>query len=277
MGFRSFATLMVTVALAAPLLVGCSGPEKSSADGRPAYLALYERREYRKAYDEAVAAAGGSTGREHDQAALTAGLAAAALEPPRESDAERWLKPLVENQDTRVSGVASATLGMFAQRKSNHTKAVDLLTNSVNKLVGEDQARAAMFCGDSLVALGKSSEARAMYDRAAAAPVSDRLLKQQIDARVASSKNASPTPDGSGTFTVQLGAFGDFQRAMAESARLQPKTQAAGLPNPRVVRTSKDGKTLYVVRVGRFPTRAEGDAARNKLGSAGVVMAASGE
>ncbi len=50
MGFRSFATLMVTVALAAPLLVGCSGPEKSSADGRPAYLALYERREYRKAY-----------------------------------------------------------------------------------------------------------------------------------------------------------------------------------------------------------------------------------
>ena len=269
--------MAATLALAATLLVGCSGPEKSDSHSGPTYRALYERREYRKAYDEAVAAAGGSTGREHDQAALTAGLAAAALEPPRESDAERWLKPLIENQDTRVSGVASATLGMFAQRKSNHARAVDLLTNSVNKLTGEDQARAAMFCGDSLVALAKPAQARAMYDRAAAAPVSDRLLKQQIDARIASSKNTSTTPDGSGTFTVQLGAFGDFQRAMAESARLQPKAQAAGLPNPRVVRTAKDGNPLYVVRVGRYPTRAEGDAARNKLGSAGVVMAASGE
>jgi len=274
-GFRAFWLPVTPLLLGALLLVGCGSSQ--TTDTRSDYQSLYERREYRKAYDEAVAVAGGTTGLDRDRAALIAGLAAAALEPPREADAERWLGPLVENQDTRVSGVASATLGMFAQRKSNHSKAVDLLTNSVNKLSGEDQARAAMFCGDSLVALGKGSDARAMYDRAAGAPVRDRLLKQQIDARVASAKNAGPTPDGSGTFTLQLGAFGDFQRAMAESARLQPKAQAAGLPNPRVVRSAKDGKPLYVVRVGRYPTRAEGETARNKLGATGVVMAASGE
>lgn len=270
--------LALPLILAALSMASCSDTQKVDSLGRPTYEALYEHREYKKAYDEAVAAAGGTTGKERDRAALTAGLAAAALEPPREADAERWLTPLVQNPDNRLSGVSSATLGMFAQRKSRHAQAVELLTNSVNKLGGEEKARAAMFCGDSLQALGKAAEAKSMYDTAASLPVVDRLLRQQIDARVATAQNPGKTSDGVGTFTLQLGAFSDFQKAMAESARLQPKTQSAGLPNPRVVRTTgKDGKTLYVVRVGRFPTRAEGETARNKLGQSGVVMAAASE
>ncbi len=264
--------------LALALLVvlgGCAsgGGGGAAPSGGSDYQALYQRREYVKAYDAAAAAYATSSGRERDKAALTAGLASAALE--KETDAQRWLKPLIQNPDSKISGTAGATLAMLAQRKSRHTEAVDLLTGAVDKLEGDDKARAAMFCGDSMQALGKGAQAREMYQRAQQAWVRDRDLRAQIDARL--STITTGTPNEGGSFTVQVGAFGDYQRAMAKAAALQPKASAAGLANPRVVRGTKDGKPIYMVRVGRYGTRADGERAKQRLGEDGVVMVASGE
>ena len=262
---RKIAMGMLTLAGA---LGGCA-----SGDRQSDYVQLYERREYVKAFEAGQSAYASASGHERENAALTTGLAAAALE--RETDSERWLRPLLNSEDPKIAGSAGATLGMFAQRKSRHAEAVTLLTAASAKLTGDDKARASMFAGDSLQALGKPVEAKAMYAQAAAL-VTRSDLRTQITSRTAAiAKPTAATPTGA--FTVQIGAYSDFQRAMATSARLQPKAASAALASPRVVRSSKDNQTPYVVRVGRFATRAEGEAARRKLGNEGLVMVASGE
>lgn len=256
------------------LLPGCSSTPKTASTTD--YERLYQQREYTKAYQAASAAYSGATGLDKDRAGLVAGLASAALEPPKEADAQRWLTPLVQSPDPKISGTAAATLGMMAQRKSKHAEAVALLTPASEKLTGNDQARAAMFAGDSLQALGRSGEARAMYDKAAAS-ATDRLLTQQVTARRATI--ASDTATAKGAFTIQVASFSDLPKAIAAAAKLQPKATAAGLPAPRVVNTQgKDGKTMHAVRIGRYATRAEAQAAQRKIsGEQTMVMVATGE
>lgn len=257
-----------------PLLAACSSTPPAA--GGTDYERLYQQREYTKAYQAAAAAYPNATGLDKDRAGLVAGLASAALEPPKEADAQRWLTPLVQSPDAKISGTAAATLGMIAQRKSKHAEAVGLLSTAAEKLTGNDQARAAMFAGDSMQALGRTAEARAMYEKASSG-ATDRMLVQQVAARkstVTTDKSVSK-----GSFTIQAGSFSDVQKAMAAAAKLQPKASSAGLPAPRVVNTTgKDGKAMHSVRIGRYATRAEAQAAQLRLsGEQTVVMVATGE
>lgn len=274
---RSIRILRVTpVALAALIAVapGCSSSTPATNAASTDYEALYKRREYTKAYQAASAAYTKTTGLERDRAALTAGLACAALEPPKEADAKKWLTPLTQSVDGRIAGTAGATLGMISQRKSQHTEAATLLTTASEKLTGNDKARAEMFAGDSLQALGRSAEAKAMYDRAVT-DASDRLLAQQVQARL--STIASGT-SATGSFTLQFGSFTDLQKAQASATKLRAKATSAGLAAPRVVSSTADGKTMHSVRLGRFATRAEAQAAQRKLdGEQSVVRVATGE
>ncbi len=284
-----FAASLLAVAAASVLLAlapaGCSSdgdkPGASAAGTTTDFERLYKQREYTKAYQSAAAAYTSTTGNAKERAALTAGLSLAALQPPKEADAERWLKPLVDSSSTAVAGSASATLGMIVQRKGRHTEAVTLLTAASDKLVGDDRARASMFAGDSLQALGRGPEARSMYERAASS-TTDRLLTIQITSR--QSTVANDAAPAKGAFTVQVASFSDAQKARAAAGRLAPKAAAAGLAAPRVVQTTgKNGAAMHSVRIGRYATRADAQAAQQKLANqAGaseptLVMVASGE
>jgi septal ring-binding cell division protein DamX len=259
------------------VLPGCASSGGSAQAQRDEdFEALYKKREYTKAYQAASAAYATAEGPRKDRAALTAGLALAALEPPKEADAERWLRPLVQSPTNSIAGSASATLGMIAQRKARHTEAASLLTSATEKLTGDDRARAALFAGDSYQALGKAAEAKRMYDLAAAS-TGDRLLGIQITSRLSTLNTDSTRPQGS--FTLQMGSFSDPTKARATASRLAGKATSAGLPGPRVVQTAgKDGKPMHAVRIGRFATRAEAQAAQNRLaGEQSLVMVATGE
>jgi cell division septation protein DedD len=256
---------------------GCvSSGESAQAQRDEDFEALYKKREYTKAYQAASAAYSTAEGTRKDRAALTAGLALAALEPPKEADAERWLRPLVQSPTNSVAGSASATLGMIAQRKARHSEAASLLTSATEKLIGDDRARAALFAGDSYQALGRPADAKRMYDLAAAS-TGDRLLGIQITSRQSTLNIDTTRPQGS--FTLQLGSFADAGKARTAANRLAAKASAAGLPGPRVVQTTgKDGKPMHAVRIGRFATRAEAQAAQNRLhGEQSLVMVAAGE
>ena len=264
---------------------GCASdgdtPGSSAAGTTTDYERLYKQREYTKAYTAAAAAYTGATGVAKERAALTAGLSLAALEPPKEADAERWLRPLTDSSSTAIAGSASATLGMIVQRKGRHAEAVTLLTAASDKLVGNDRARASMFAGDSLQALGRGPEARSMYERAANS-TTDRLLTIQITSR--QSTVANDAAPAKGAFTVQIGSFSDATKARAAADRLAPKAAAAGLVAPRVVQTkAQNGSTMHSVRIGRFATRADAQGAQRKLAAqpgasdATLVMVATGE
>lgn len=257
-------------------LVGCqSGGATATSTPAADYESLYTRGDYAKAHQAAIAAHAKSTGAARERAALTAGLSLAAMQPPKEAEAQRWLRPLVTSENSGIAGSASATLGMISQRNGRHAEAVTLLTAATGKLLGDDRARAAMFAGDSLQALGKGAESREMYAQAAST-ATESLLKVQITSR----QNTIPA-DGpaKGAFTIQVGAFSDAKKAKAAADRLATKTAAAGIPAPRVVQTSGKSGPVHAVRIGRFATRAEAQAAQQKLAgeSSAMVMVASGE
>ena len=104
----------------------------------------------------------------------------------------------------------------------------------------------------------------------------DSTLKVLISDRIAAVTGLNKA--GTGGFTVQLGAFGSFQRAQVQADRFRARAQAAGLSTPRIVQTKNSaGALVYAVRVDRFTTRQAADAARAKLGADARVMTTQGE
>ncbi len=81
------------------------------------------------------------------------------------------------------------------------------------------------------------------------------------DSAVAGPAPAPTVPEVEGRYALQLAAFGDRSRALAFLARWQPV-----LPDLRLVtETAPDGRILHKVRLGRYETRAEAQAAAERL------------
>jgi cell division protein FtsN len=73
----------------------------------------------------------------------------------------------------------------------------------------------------------------------------------------------APAPGTSivrGTFSVQVGAFSAMSTAQREASRF------GGLGATRIETLVQRGKTLYVVKVGQYRTRAEADQVRRNAG-----------
>ena len=152
--------MSATALLAAALLVtGCSS---SSKTGSKDYKTLYENRQYAEAYKAALEAQTEGSSVQREQAALIAGLSAAALN--KNDEAERILRPLTKSNDQTVSGKASAQVGLIAYEGNRHGEASELLTDASNKLSGDEGARASLYAGDALRAQGRTSDAKAMYE-----------------------------------------------------------------------------------------------------------------
>jgi len=264
--------MSATALLAAALLVtGCSS---SSKTGSKDYKTLYENRQYADAYKAAMEAQTEGSSVQREQAALIAGLSAAALN--KNDEAERILRPLTKSNDQTVSGKASAQVGLIAYEGNRHSEASELLTDASNKLSGDEGARASLYAGDALRAQGRTSDAKAMYEKAQTQVQNDSTLKVLISDRIAAVTGLSNA--GTGGFTVQLGAFSSFQRAQVQADRYRARAQAAGLATPRIVQTKNSaGAQVYAVRVDRFASRQAADAARAKLGADARVMTTQGE
>lgn len=252
------------------LPLGACASNKSSTQN---YRELYESGRYREAYDAAVETEGKASGMARTQAALIAGQSAYALN--RNEDAEKWLTPLAENSDPTLSGNALATLGLIAEEREQHEKAVTMLVKASERLSGDEAGRAALYAGDAYRAMSLRDRAREQYTRAQGL-ITDSTLRTMVNDRLASVSGNAPLRSA-GNFTVQLGAFSTFQRAQAQADRIRPRAVGAGLDVPRVVTVFVGGKKLYAVRVGRFPDRARAATAAARLGSDARVATAIGE
>ncbi|MFO0861762.1 MAG: SPOR domain-containing protein [Phycisphaerales bacterium] len=269
---RSFKMVWVGVVAAAACFAGaCSSSQKTAqAD----YKELYTQHKYAEAYDAALQAQTEGSSVQKEQAALIAGLSAAALQ--KNAEAEKILRPLLKSGDQTVSGKAGAQLGLIAYEQSRYAEASELLTEAATKLTGDEAARALLYAGDALRAQGRTSEARASYEKAQAQLQNDSTLKVLISDRLAAvSGNQSV---GSGQFTVQLGAFSSWQRAQVQADRYRARAQAAGLASPRIVQTAnQQGTKVYAVRVGRFTTKGAAETVQKSMGPEAKVTAVSGE
>ncbi len=265
--------LVATIAPAMMIVGGCAS---GNAGGRGTgdYVRAFEAGRYAEALDQASRAAQQGSGFRRDQANLIAGLSAQALD--RNAEAEKYLAPLVKNGDPKVSGEASAALGLLCAEQGRHAEAVELLADAGRSLQGDQAARAFMYAGDSYRSLDKETEARGMWSLAQTKVADDAALRVMIGDRLNAAAAApavaaaKPAP-GKAQFTVQVGAFSNFTNAQKQLARFR----AYG--NPRVVEMDRNDKKLFVVRVGNYDQRQDADRVAKTIGAEAKVMTTVGE
>jgi tetratricopeptide (TPR) repeat protein len=238
-------------------------------------VTLYETGQYGAAYEQASREAEKLTGVPRDEAALIAGLSAHALN--KNAEATRWLRSLSNSRDAVLAGKSNAALGLIAQERAEHEQAAQHLAIAGEKLPGDEGARACMYSGDSLTALGRRDEATAAYTRAQEQVKDDAGLRIMIGDRlrgiVPTKVAAAPTapPVAPSSLTVQVGAWGNMTTAQRQAQKL------AGTSQVRIIPILKDGRRLYAVRVGRFSSREAAEQVKNAIGGTAVVTIASGE
>lgn len=261
-------------------LGGCaSSPKPTTGAGQaatdPDFASLYSSGQYAAAYDSAIRASQSGTGKTRQTAQLIAGLSAHALN--RNSDAERLLRPLLQSADAGMSGKAAAALGLVAAERGKHDDAATLLSKAANELTGDEAARAAMYAGDSYKALKRDDDARRLYAMAQKKVLGDANLRIMIGDRIAtggaSASKPGPRPvvgypgqSSIGRYSVQYGAFSSAATARAQASKLQRYGPV------RVDPIVRNGRTLYVVKVGGFASRAEADKVRKTLGGDARVI-----
>lgn len=257
------------VGLIGGVMGGVGGCASSQPRVSPAYVSSYNAGQYQAAYRDAVTLARedpsgqrplvGST--ERARAALVAGLAAHAM--GRDTEAERWLNPLVEYGDTSIAGRAGAAIGLIASSRGEYESAATLLVAAAGKLTGDESARASFYAGEALSALGRDGQARVQYALASASARQDSPLRRRIEQRIST-----------GRYSIQLGAFSKRNHAQAVVDDAKARAQELGLGPPRIIlSTDKRNRRLYVVRVGTFHDRNAALDSLRKLGVDGFVMA----
>lgn len=258
----------------ASLLAGCKAKNTGVAGSTPnpastesavrsdaSSTDLYAAGRFNEAKAKAADEASVARVADREEAALTAGLSAYAIN--QDDEARRWLSPLTVSRNREVRGKAGATLGLISQRRNEHTRAAELLTRASTDLDGDDSARASLQAGHSLTALGRHIEASQQYRRATGSAQSAGL---QATVR----PYTEPGP-----FVVQLGVFGSKANADRTASQAAARSRKAGFGSPKVAAvTDSQGRTGYAVRVGVFPSRQAAVEGRTKLGGSGVVVAA---
>ncbi len=256
---RERAVWMASIALLAgmsTLGAGCRGGGAQGESGprlhdpRPSDGSAagdYEAGLYASAYTKATKEAGATSGARHERAALIAGMSAHALD--RNADAEHWLGPLTMSKDKEIAGRASATLGLIEQERGRHARAAQLLNEAADKLSGDEAYRA----------------------RSAAAMSSRAMEGGGSGGRIAG-------PAGTlGPFTLQLGAFSSRANADKMASTSSASARRAGLGEPQVsVDQDSKGRSLWVVRVGSFPSRAAAMRGQRTFSKSVVVQTGGG-
>jgi cell division septation protein DedD len=77
----------------------------------------------------------------------------------------------------------------------------------------------------------------------------------------------------SSSYSVQLGAFTNQQRAQAAADRARNKAQSLSLGSPRLIESTSKGKKVVLVQVGKFGSKKAAESAKAKLGENAFVTA----
>ncbi len=267
MGRAGRGVRLVLAAIAAGALgaSGCASnggpaPEREVTAVEPSITA-FERGHYEHALRLASSQHPFSRGLARDTFALTAGLAAHALD--RDEEAIAWLAPVVRSDDRAIAGRAEATLGLIDLERGRYRQAAARLSRASGKLESEQAARASFHAGEAFSLSGQPEAARLHY----------RLAERGTgrgDVRTLSNDRLSLSG-----YTVQVGAFSDPDNAERAAATLTRRADALGLGVPVVVRRTSDrGRTLHLVQIGSFGSRGEAEVMRTRLGNDAIVTRA---
>lgn len=248
---RSYALLFASF-MAAALIGGCQYEPQLS------YQEAYEQKLYTQALDKATPIATDERANDRQRAALVAGMSAHSL--GKNADAKKWLIPLKYSTDQDVAARARATLGIIAKGEGKPAEAATLLSDSADKLEGNDAAKAKIIAGDAYRQLGMESKAREEYN-GAQSEAEDPALKAAAD------QKARPM-----SYFVQCGAFSTRLAAEKQQRAVRAQAVNAGQPAPLILQLAPNGTPLFVVQIGPYPDMQQAQRAKAQMNLASAAV-----
>ncbi|MBU3729054.1 MAG: hypothetical protein FGM37_07380 [Phycisphaerales bacterium] len=298
---KAMAVAAGAAALAA--LAGCpadsTAPTLSSATGR------YDAGQYERALSEGEAVAARGRAHERPQAELVAGMAAFQLD--RFDAAERHFLAAERSGDPGIRGRARVMLANIRLEQGRTDDAAALFESGAADLSGPDAEKARRYASmardgqlgtgthvaapaAAAVATRPASAASPPVPPVAAGPGPVAVPATGAPAPVASAGQrkvqpaqrpaattaaAAPAGQASGVFTVRAGAYTSDAAVRRRVKALAADVRRAKCPAPHIATvTTKDGDTLYAVRIGTFRSRAEAEALLKRLARKDLAVGA---
>lgn len=303
-------SLVIAGCIAAlPALVGCPGdaatPTLASATGR------YDAGQYALALTESEAVIARGPSGDKAQAELVAGMASFQLE--RFDEAERHFVAATRSDMPGIRGRARVMLAHIRLEQGRTGDAASLFDAGAADLSGSDADKARRYASlarDGQLGAGQtpatSADSTAVVvhaspeppspavtpakaaasDTPAAQSTAPRPAAPQPVTRTAAQGAPAPTAKGAptpaaraasedGTFTVRAGAYTTEAAAKRRAKALAADIRRAKSPEPRIAPvTTKDGDTLYAVRIGAFKSRADAEALLKRLARKDLAVGA---
>lgn len=227
------------------LLQGCAPERSSTLDSA---IRDYEAARYQQAYDSAWLARRGSSGLERQESAYVAGLAAMKMDRP--VTARDLLQEAADSSDRRLAGTSGVTLATLLLEDGEPLAAARAFDKAAECLTGSDALKARRAAASAYKAAGRADIAEA------------RL-----------SGTPAPSPTGTGSFTIQGGAFHDRTRATARARELSNAARRTSLGTARLIPAQVKGKPGFLVQIGSYDTRSDAESVRRMLGVPGTFIA----
>ncbi len=293
------AALAACAAALAPL-AGCPGD--STAPTLGSATSRYDTGQYDLALSESEAVVARGPAADRAQAELIAGMAAFQLD--RFDQAERHFVAAERSDAPAIRGRARVMLANIRLEQGRTSDAGALFDSGAADLAGPDADRArryAQLARDGQIGSGqprativakvkpatpgtpaapdipKARPSEPKAPKASPAPTAATAVRPPApQAPAASPSDASATATASnGTFTVRAGAYTTEAAARRRAKSLAIDVRRAKSPDPHIatVRT-KDGDTLYAVRIGTFRSRADAEALLKRLARKDLAVGA---
>ena len=270
---------MVMVACAAALtaLTGCPGdstaPTLASATDR------YDAGQYELALAEGEAVVSRGPAGDRAQAELIAGMAAFQLD--RFDAAERHLLAAERSGVPGIRGRARVMLANIRLEQGRAADAAALFDSGATDLTGADAEKARRYA-----ALARDGQLGSGQQRTSPPKPATKVAAGPATPPAASPPKVPPSPapietggdataDARALFTVRAGAYTTEAAAKRRVKALAADVRRTKSPEPHIAAVNtKDGDTLYAVRIGTFRSRADAEALLKRLARKDLAVGA---
>ncbi len=279
------------------LLGGCPGD--STVPTLASVTSRYDSGQYELALSEGAAVASRGPSADRPQAELVAGMAAFQLD--RFDEAERHFIAAERSTTPSIRGRARVMLANIRLEQGRTDDAATLFDSGASDLTGADAAKARRYAelardgqlGDGQSRMPVVTAVTAPRPTPAAttpAPSAPDSKPPPGSAPAPSAPRSGPGPTAvsasppatpaaaaaaANTFTVRAGAYTTEAAARRRIKALAADVRRAKAPEPHIAAVAtKDGDTLYAVRIGSFRSRADAEALLKRLARKDLAVGA---
>jgi len=265
--------LTLLLSLLLPVLA-CQSPQQRLEEAHRAY----QLENWSRAQSEADAAQRDLQPPAREEAAFLAGMAA--FRQDRMDEARARFTAAEGSADVEVSGKSRAMLGHILEKEGKYSAAAAKYEEAASRLGGEAAEKARAEAADARAKASPTSSTETVAAKDPDVPKDDppaatpRSTPRKAPAKPSaaakpSAKSSTPKTDGKGSgkgHTIQCGAYPQESQARRRAKDIADEAKKAGLPAPKVTRvTGRDGKRLWIVSIGSFPTREAAKKALSRL------------